>query len=202
MSFRTSGNFGELEQICVQWKDELDKDRRKARMDQMVFWQQQNILWELSEHGLGWHQCTGEHYMWVVVSPHKLCDSTQQLFPNTRQVVAYFTFTDSCPVGTLNNIGTQTCEPCSPGFYQNQADQLFCYPCPAGYYQNLRGSTFCYACEFGFYQNDTNSEFCYKCPDDRTTFVRDATNISQCFGEAKIFNFANRIVYKVDPDVK
>ncbi len=92
--------------------------------------------------------------------------------------------TDSCPFGTLDNIGTQTCEPCSPGFYQNQSDQLFCYPCPAGYYQNLRGSTFCYPCEFGFYQNETKSELCLQCPKGKTTFVSNATDISQCLGES------------------
>ncbi len=93
-------------------------------------------------------------------------------------------FVDSCPVGTLDNIGTQTCEPCSAGFHQNQTDQLFCYPCPAGHYQNLRESTFCYPCDFGFYQNETKSDFCYKCPGNKTTFVMDATSISNCSGRS------------------
>ncbi len=94
---------------------------------------------------------------------------------------------DNCPVGTLNNLGSLTCEDCQAGFYQNMENKLFCYPCPQGTYQNRRGATFCYPCGFGYYQNETNKDFCYSCPSGLSTFTRYASNISECQGKQRWF---------------
>jgi hypothetical protein len=73
---------------------------------------------------------------------------------------------NSCYVGNGYNKESQTCYPCSPGYFQKIVDGVpLCLPCPIGTYQGNSGKTFCVACfgnvtTIGTGSNDPNNCLC------------------------------------------
>ena len=86
--------------------------------------------------------------------------------------------------------GSEECQPCQAGRYQDQTGSAICELCPAGRYSNLKNSSFdmettcaqcwpgkysgdgaqtCIDCAVDFYADSWNSSVCTKCPEFYTT---------------------------------
>jgi hypothetical protein len=59
----------------------------------------------------------------------------------------YFPVFNSCYPGNSYNKASQSCYPCSPGYFHKVVDGVpICLPCPVGTYQKDGGKTFCMGC--------------------------------------------------------
>ncbi|KAK3784027.1 hypothetical protein RRG08_025221 [Elysia crispata] len=96
---------------------------------------------------------------------------------------------------------SNTCQDCSPGFFQNDTGQTTCSKCPDGYtslqprstepdscrilcspgfYRNDTTNT-CAGCERGSYQTSTGATSCQSCSGNFTTAAENSTSLADCY---------------------
>ena len=75
----------------------------------------------------------------------------------------------TCPAGSFMDSNTQTCSPCQPGYYQQEAGEFLCLQCAHGTYQDKSGQTACLPCPVKTYQPQTKQTSCLACPAGTTS---------------------------------
>merc|ERR1719316_2091901 len=68
-----------------------------------------------------------------------------------------------CTPGKYGQHGTDTCNPCQPGFYQPDSGKQSCIPTDKGFFQNASGGIKQFACTPGYYNPATVMEQCLAC---------------------------------------
>ncbi|XP_070554219.1 sushi, von Willebrand factor type A, EGF and pentraxin domain-containing protein 1-like [Ptychodera flava] len=116
----------------------------------------------------------------------------------------------NCPVGTYYDVTSDTCELCSPGYYQDEEGQLECQKCDEGTSTSglqaknftecidickpgtysLTGLATCKSCPKGTYQPGEKQTACIPCPPSTTTAVEGATSSEQCGAQCSVGMFS------------
>ena len=104
---------------------------------------------------------------------------------------------EACEPGRFSVAAQETCQGCSPGFYQNEEATSFCKACQPGEYQNeesqiqctscdkgrfqpLARQSACHKCIIGRYADIVGSESCKECSDGYYTTGEESQNLSDC----------------------
>ena len=70
----------------------------------------------------------------------------------------------ACDVGEYSKPGSNACQKCEPGTYQDEKKSDKCLKCDINTYQNKSGASSCLKCPAGKYQNAKGQSSCIDCP--------------------------------------